>query len=99
MTKILLTTVMKPFAIDSDDCTVNVHPELFHGQVTLAQGLFSMRTITGGYGLELIANNIKAYTVVLDYPSEKEFIRELRKGYDYVGINYVISTDIIIPKS
>lgn len=92
MTKILLTTVMRPFYVDSDDCTFQTQPELFHGQVTLAQGLFSIRTYSGGFGLEYIALNIKPKTVVLNYPSEKEFIRELKKDYDYIGISYVICT-------
>ena len=92
MTKILLSTVMRPFSIDSDDCTCQTQPELFHGQITLAQGLFSLRTYSGGFGLEYIALNIKPKTVVLNYPSEKEFIRELKKGYDYVGISYVMPT-------
>jgi len=92
MTKILLTTVIKPFYIDSDDCTFQTQPELFHGQVTLAQGIFSIRTYSGGFGLEYIALNIKPRTVVLNYPSEKEFIKELKKKYDYVGISYVICT-------
>ncbi|MCK4827347.1 hypothetical protein KA005_67070, partial [bacterium] len=80
------------FGIDSDDCTIRTQPELFHGQVTLAQGLFSFRTYSGGFGLEYIALNIKPKTVVLNYPSEKEFIRELKKDYDYVGISYVMPT-------
>ncbi|MCK4364948.1 MAG: hypothetical protein KAW45_02750 [Thermoplasmatales archaeon] len=92
MTKILLTTVMRPFYVDSEDCTFQTQPELFHGQVTLAQGLFSMRTYSGGFGLEYIALNIKPKTVVLNYPSEKEFIKELKKNYDYIGISYVICT-------
>lgn len=92
MTKILLTTVMRPFGIDSDDCTIQTQPELFHGQVTLAQGLFSLRTYSGGFGLEYMALNIKPKTVVLNYPSDKEFIRELKKDYDYVGISYVMPT-------
>jgi len=92
MTKILLSTVTKPFYIDSDDCTFNTQPELFHGQVTLAQGLFSIRTYSGGFGLEYIALNIKPETVVLNYPSEEEFIKELKNNYDYVGISYVICT-------
>ena len=92
MTKVLLTTVMRPFYSDTDDCTFQTQPELFHGQVTLAQGLFSLRTYSGGFGLEYIALNIKPKTVVLNYPSEEEFISELKKDYDYVGISYVICT-------
>jgi radical SAM superfamily enzyme YgiQ (UPF0313 family) len=92
MTKVLLSTVIRPFYVDSEDCTFQTQPELFHGQVTLAQGLFSLRTYSGGFGLEYIAKNIKPKTVVLNYPSEEEFINELKKNYDYVGISYVICT-------
>jgi hypothetical protein len=83
---------MRPFYADSDDCTFQTQPELFHGQVTLAQGLFSLHTYSGGFGLEYIAINIKPKTVVLNYPSEEEFINELKKDYDFVGISYVICT-------
>lgn len=92
MTRILLTTVMKPFGIDSDDCTVRTQPELFHSQITFAQGIFSLRAFYGAFGLEYIALNIKPETVVLNYPSESEFVKELKKGYDYVGISYVMCT-------
>jgi radical SAM superfamily enzyme YgiQ (UPF0313 family) len=92
MTKILFSTVMRPFGIDSDDCTERVLPELHHGQVTFAQGIFSIRAFYGAFGLEYIAVNIKPETVVLNYPSNEEFIKELEQGYDYVGISYVMAT-------
>lgn len=92
MTKILLSTVMRPFGITSDDCTERTHAELFHGQISFAQGLFSLRGVYGGFGLEYIALNIRPETVVLNYPSAGEFVHELKKGYDYVGISYVMST-------
>jgi len=60
-------------------------------QVTRAQGIFSPRTVNVVFSLEYIAENLEASTVVLQYPSKSEFIRELKKGYDYVGISFVMA--------
>ena len=65
--------------------------ELLYGQVTRAQGLFSPRTVNIHYSLEYIAENLDAPTVVLQYPSEAELIRELKKGYDYVGVSFLLA--------
>ena len=92
MGKVLLTTVCGPFGADTEDCTRHVMPELYHAQVTRAQGIFSIRATYISYGLEYIANNITTPTTVLQYPTMKQFKRELRKGYDYVGISFVIAT-------
>ncbi len=92
MKKILLTTVCGPFGKDTDDCTRHVMPELFHAQVTRAQGVFSLRATYISYGLEYIAKNITTPATVLQYPTMKQFKRELEKGYDYVGISFVIAT-------
>jgi len=43
------------------------------------------------FGLEYIAENLDAPTVVLQYPSKRELIRELKKGYDYVGISFIMA--------
>ncbi len=92
MRKILLTTVCSPFGQDTDDCTRHVLPELFHAQVTRSQGVFSLRSTYISYGLEYIAKNIATPTVVLQYPTMKQFQKELKKGYDFVGISFVIAT-------
>lgn len=93
MKKVLLTTVCSPFGTNTDDCTEYVMPELFHAQVTRAQGIFSPRVTYISYGLEYIAKNIQAPTTVLQYPTMKQFVRELKSGgYDYVGISFVIAT-------
>jgi len=65
--------------------------ELLYGQVTRAQGLFSPRTVNIHYSLEYIAENLDAPTVVLQYPSKSELIRELKKGYDYVGVSFLLA--------
>src|SRR5512133_1004199 len=92
MRKVLLTTVCSPFGQDTSDCTRHVMPELFHAQVTRSQGIFSLRSTYVSYGLEYIAKNISTPTVVLQYPTMDQFKKELKKGYDFVGISFVIAT-------
>ena len=65
--------------------------ELLYRQVTRAQGLFSPRTVNIHFSLEYIAENLDAPTVVLQYPSKRELIEELKKGYDYVGISFIMA--------
>lgn len=71
----------------------SVGAELFHAQVTRAQGVFSLRQVIRCWAIDYLAANISAPCVVLHYPSEQEFVRELRKGeFRYVGINFVVAT-------
>ena len=65
--------------------------ELLYRQVLRAQGIFSPRTVNIHFGLEYIAENLDAPTVVLQYPSKRELIRELKKGYDYVGVSFLLA--------
>ena len=65
--------------------------ELLYRQVTRAQGLFSPRTVNRHFALEYIAQNLDAPTVVLQYPSRRELIRELKKGYDCVGVSFLMA--------
>ena len=91
MAKILLTSVLRPFSGPGEGASVGA--ELFHAQVTRAQGIFSFRQVIRCWSIDYIAHNLKAPCVVLHYPSEKEFVRELTSGaYDYVGINFVVAT-------
>ena len=89
--KILFTTVCRPFGGKGEGDSVGA--ELFHAQVTRQQGMFSYRQVIRCWGLDYIAENISNPSVVLHYPSEREFIRELRKRkYEYIGINFVVAT-------
>src|SRR5512137_1900869 len=87
---VLLTSVCRPMGPKYGDAP-SVGYELLYGQVTRAQGLFSPRTVNIHYSLEYIAENLDAPTVVLQYPSQRELIRELKKGYDYVGISFLLA--------
>jgi radical SAM superfamily enzyme YgiQ (UPF0313 family) len=65
--------------------------ELLYRQVTRAQGIFSPRTVNVNFALDYIAENLDAPTVVLQYPSKRELIKELKKGYDYVGVSFIMA--------
>ncbi|MBI2929659.1 MAG: cobalamin B12-binding domain-containing protein [Verrucomicrobia bacterium] len=88
--KVLLTSVCRPMGPKFGDAP-SVGYELLYRQVTRAQGLFSPRTVNIHFGLEYIAENLDAPTVVLQYPSKRELIRELKKGYDYVGVSFLMA--------
>ena len=91
MSKLLLTTVCRPFGGKGEGDSVAA--ELFHAQVTRSQGIFSYRQVIRCWGLDYIAENLDAPSVVLHYPSEREFLREIENGqYDYIGINFVVAT-------
>jgi haloalkane dehalogenase len=90
-TRILLTTVCRPFGEEGEGDSVGA--ELFHAQVTREQGIFSYRQVIRCWGLDYIAENIKVPSVVLHYPSERELVRELKnRRYEYIGINFVVAT-------
>ncbi|MGD8344073.1 MAG: hypothetical protein PVH53_10780 [Desulfobacterales bacterium] len=91
MPDVLLTTVCRPFGGNGEGDSVGA--ELFHAQVTRSQGIFSYRQVIRCWGLDYIAENIQAPTVVLHYPSKREFRREIRKRrYGIIGINFVVAT-------
>lgn len=94
--QILLTSVVRPFGGPGEGDSVGA--ELFHAQVTRAQGAFSLRQVIRVWGLDLIAENIEAPAVVLHYPSQDELEAELRRRhYTHVGINFVVATFHKIP--
>jgi radical SAM superfamily enzyme YgiQ (UPF0313 family) len=88
--KILLTSVCRPMGPKYGDAS-SVGYELLYRQVLRAQGIFSPRTVNVHFGLDYIAENLDAPTVVLQYPSKSELIRELKKGYGYVGISFIMA--------
>ncbi|OGR84886.1 MAG: hypothetical protein A2901_00815 [Elusimicrobia bacterium RIFCSPLOWO2_01_FULL_54_10] len=90
MKKVLLTSVCRPIGPDVGDAP-SVGYELLYRQVTRAQGIFSPRSLHLNFSLEYIAENLSAPTTVLQYPSKKELIRELKKGYDFIGITFLMA--------
>jgi hypothetical protein len=89
--KLLLTGVCRPFGGPGEGDSVGA--ELFHAQVTRAQGPFSLRQVIRVWAIDYLAENVETPTVTLHYPSKGEFVRELRSGaYTHVGINFVVAT-------
>jgi len=87
--KILFTSIFKPYGIDDKYNRKANRMELFHNQITREQGIFSLRRNHRSYNLYLLAENINVPSTVLDFPSLKRFIKEIKKGYDYIGISFI----------
>ncbi|MBZ5605056.1 MAG: cobalamin-dependent protein, partial [Acidobacteriia bacterium] len=65
--------------------------ELYHNQVTRAQGSFSLRMFHRSWGIMMIQENISAPSTLLDFPTREVFAEELKNGrYDVVGISSII---------
>jgi radical SAM superfamily enzyme YgiQ (UPF0313 family) len=90
--RILLSSVFGPYAQDDEFGSRSINPmELYHNQVTRAQGSFSLRMFHRSWGIMLIQSNISAPCTVLDFPTREDFARELKKHqYDIVGISSII---------
>jgi radical SAM superfamily enzyme YgiQ (UPF0313 family) len=90
--RILLSSVFGPYAQDDEFGSRSINPmELYHNQVTRAQGSFSLRMFHRSWGIMLIQANISAPCTVLDFPTREAFVRELiANRYDVIGISAII---------
>ena len=87
--RILLAGVFGPFGVDDAYGRKENIMELFHNQVTKGQGIGSFRFHHRSFGLYFLAANVDADVTVLDFPSKRCFIREIKKGYDMVGVSFI----------
>lgn len=91
MHRLLLTSVVRPSPGARTQSPLA--SELFHSQITRAQGPFSLRQVVRCWALDYLAENVECPTVVLHYPSEEELSEELRRFQPtHVGINFVVPT-------
>ena len=90
--RVLLSSVFGPYAQDDEFGSRSINPmELYHNQVTRAQGSFSLRMFHRSWGIMMIQKNISAPCTVLDFPTREDFARELAANqYDIVGISSII---------
>ena len=90
--RVLLTSVFGPYAQDDEFGSRAINPmELYHNQVTRAQGGFSLRMFHRSWGIMMIQQNISAPCTLLDFPNRDAFARELKANhYDIVGISSII---------
>src|SRR3972149_35636 len=94
ITKILLPPQCQPYPtqFENDSLTDVASQRLCKGQ-----DIFTLRGHVHCYGLHLIAQNISQPSMLLEYPSWDYFEKEVRKGYDFVGISfYQPCTDIVL---
>jgi hypothetical protein len=89
--KVLLSSVFGPYGVDDAYGRASSRMELFHNQVTREQGVFSIRFFHESFGLHFLAENVTPPTTVLDFPTEARFVEELRRGYDLVGISFIVA--------
>ena len=89
----MLSSVFGPYAQDDEFGSRSINPmELYHNQVTRAQGSFSLRMFHRSWGIMMIQENISAPSTVLDFPTREDFARELTSHrYDIVGISSIIT--------
>lgn len=90
--RVLLTSVFRPFACDDEFGSRAINPlELYHNQVTRAQGPFSLRMHHRSWGIMMIQENISVPSTLLDFPTRERFVKELKTHhYDIVGISGII---------
>src|SRR5579863_8594396 len=90
--RVLLSSVFGPYAQDDQFGSRSINPmELYHNQVTRAQGSFSLRMFHRSWGIMLIQENISAPSTLLDFPTREAFHKELIENrYDIVGISSII---------
>jgi hypothetical protein len=90
--RILLSSVFGPYAQDDRFGSRAINPmELYHNQVTRAQGPFSLRMFHRSWGIMMLQANISAPCTLLDFPTREAFLHEITsQDYDVVGISSII---------
>lgn len=86
--KLLLSTVFRPFGVNDEYGRRDILSEFYHTNLTRGDGMFSIRGQNPNLGMHFIAENLEIPTKIIEYPSVEEFTRELKRGYDYVGISF-----------
>ena len=68
----------------------NILFDLVGDRLTRDQDIFTFTSHAHFQALHFIAHNMSDECVVLEHPWEGELIAELKKGYDFVGINFTM---------
>ena len=85
MKKVLLTNPYGPYELAWGTNAYDITSTRFHRD----QGPFAVQSHSHCIALYLIAENINAMTTVMEYPHLEDFEEELKKGYDYLGIQII----------
>ncbi len=84
MKKVLLTTPVGPYDTQSYNQSLT---DAMDQRFSRGCGIFTVRGHIHINFAHVLAQNIEAPAVFLEYPPWEEFEKELKKGYDIVGIN------------
>ncbi len=91
MAKLLLAGVFKPYGVHNEWGESLCTMELLNNQVTREQGIHSPRSNNPSFALYILAENISVPATVLDFPSWRNFTKEVRKGkYTHIGISFIV---------
>ncbi|HUR81952.1 MAG TPA: hypothetical protein VM733_14405 [Thermoanaerobaculia bacterium] len=91
--KILLTSVFRPYASKNSKYNKDGDEEWLDymaSRISREPGPFVMSSYMSGTALTLIAANLDADVTVMGHPSLDEYIAELKKQPDFVGITFLI---------
>lgn len=90
--RVLLSSVFGPYAQDDEYGSSTINPmELYHNQVTRAQGVFSLRMFHRSFGLLMIKENIEGPCTLLDFPDLDRFIEAISSNYyNIIGLSSII---------
>ncbi|HNS32833.1 MAG TPA: hypothetical protein PKN36_07665 [bacterium] len=84
MKKILFSMACGPYPqIDNTDSM-----DLYTSRLTKGQEFFTLKSYYPAMPVYLLAQNVSIPSVALEYPSFDDFVSEVKKGYDYIGINF-----------
>ncbi|RJP73123.1 MAG: radical SAM protein [Candidatus Abyssobacteria bacterium SURF_17] len=88
MKRVLLTNPYGPYDLEWGSNQYDI----LESRLQRGQGPFSLKSYTPTLALFLIAENINAETTVMEFPHIEDFEEELKKGYDFVGIQLIALT-------
>lgn len=84
MKRILFTPVAGPFG------ALDVVYDVAQDRLTKEQDIFTQTSHNHCEALHFLAQNLESTCTVLEFPTLDEFLEELKRGYEYVGINFTI---------
>ncbi len=82
MPKVLLTGIIGPFD--------NIQFDIAGDRLSRDQDIFTLKSHFHYQALHFLAENLAAECVVLEHPDPEDLREELKKGYDFVGINFTL---------
>ena len=85
MKRILLTNPYGPYDLEWGENQYDI----LSSRLQRGQGPFTLTSKSPCLALYLIAENINVQATVMEYPHIEDFVEELKKGYDYLGIQVI----------